>query len=231
MRFFPATSAWKRSESAFDRVKIFLSLSIWKHWPSTFLPPTGKSFLAMRIASNYSPEAQLPLGVTSSTALFEFLASLETKSSMNETYLAFLKPRNLLGLSMGPTWMPLGFERAYSPLALPNPQSVPPSSGPRCHPGPAGSSKCRKPLWHLHVPPARLGESPNPTVMQQQTALDGHACRRGLPSFSKIWLAPWDHRQVHKTTHETTKQVPHLPKWFCGFIFPDPLNRSSVCSE
>lgn len=38
-------------------------------------------------------------------------------------------------------------------------------------------------------------------------------------------------RQVHKTTQETTKQVPHLPKWFCGFIFPDPLNRSSVCSE
>lgn len=92
VRCFPATYAWKKSEFAFGRVKTFLSLGIWKPLlPTRFLLLTEKSFLAMRcIATNYSPEAQLPLGVTLSTNLFEFLASLEMKCPMNETHQAFL---------------------------------------------------------------------------------------------------------------------------------------------
>lgn len=74
VRCFPGPSVWKGSESAFGRVKIFLSLGIWKRWPPIRLSLlTEKSFTDMEIATNYSPEAQLPLGVTSSTTSFEFL--------------------------------------------------------------------------------------------------------------------------------------------------------------
>lgn len=91
----------------------------------------------------------------------------------------------------------LGLERAHSPLALPDLRTVLHSARPSCHPGPAGNSKHCKPLCHLHVRPARLEvwSSTSFTVIQQQAALDGYAYKRGLPSFSKIRLAHWDHRQ------------------------------------
>lgn len=221
MRCFPGTSAWKGSDSAFGRVKTFLSLGILKHWPPIrLLLLTEKSFLDMGIATNWS----------SATIGSDFKYYLIWISPLGDkVFYEWKSPSPSHQICLGWVWVQHG-----SPWGLKEPTALWPCQIPSQYLSQMGQAAIlvlqETLLCHLHVPPTRLENSPNPTVMQQQTALDGCACKRGFPSFFKIWLVPWDHGQVYKTTHETTKQVPHLPKWFCGVIFPAPLNRSSVCS-